>query len=406
MTHLFKLARRSARLRAPVSVAIALAYAGCSSDSLTSPASEPASANHTTELNLPSSPSFSTTFRGGIAFGNFHQPTSTMGGQYNGAMRNIYPGELLSELRAIRDRGGKVVLNLAGAPPRYTDGSGYFSLSMWKASVDRYKDVDFTQFIQDGTVIGHFLLDEPNDATNWNGRVVSGSTVEEMARYSKSRWPGLPTIVRARPDYMTGSYQYLDAAWAQYHSKFGDPARFASENIADAKARGLALVMGLNIIDGNGGSKMTASQIESWGSALLADTYSCAFLSWQYDDGYLDRSDIAQAMKYLSAKAANRTTRTCRGPTTTTTAGSSTGGIVLAIDAIFSKNGRDYVRLKWSGGRTATVDAYRNGVFRRNTENDGRQSFIRPLGTATSYKFKLCEAGSSTCSNTVTAVFD
>ena len=403
MTHLFKLARRTARLRAPLSLALAIGFAGCNGDPLSSPADDSTPVGTAGLPSVPAGPSFSTSFRGGIPFGTFAQPTSTFGSRYNGGMRNIDQNNLLDELKAIKERGGKVVLNLAGAPPRYTDGSGNFSLTMWKASVDRFDGVDFSSYILDGTVVGNYLIDEPNDPANWNGKPVPESTVEEMARYSKTRWPGMPTIVRVLPQYLTGTYRYLDAAWAQYHSRFGDPARFISENVAQAKNKGLALVVGLNILDGNGGSNMTASQLESWGSTFLADTYPCAFLSWTYDQAYMGRSDIGQAMGYLSTKAGNRATKSCRG--TGGTAGASTGSIALAVDFTFSKDGRDYVRLKWSGGRTSTLDVYRNGAFRKNVENDGRQSFIRPLDGLRSYTFKLCEKGSTTCSNTTTVTF-
>jgi hypothetical protein len=408
MTYLFKLARRAARLRAPLWLALAIAFAGCSGDSLTSPADTSPPADG---AGVSAGPSFSTSYRGGIPFGNFAQPTSDFGDRYNGAMRNITPDKLLSELKAIKDRGGKVVLNLAGAPPRYIDNSGNFSLSMWKASVDRFKGVDFSSYIQDGTVVGNFLIDEPNDPANWDGKAVSESTVEEMAHYSKTRWPDMPTIARARPEYFTGTYQYLDAAWAQYLSRYGDPAKFLSENVAKAKNRGLALVVGFNILKGNDGYKLTASQIESWGSALLADSYPCAFISWKWDDAYMGRSDIGQALQYLSGKAANRSARTCRGGDAQQTTDSSTsplpsysGPLTLAVDAIWSSDGRDYVRLKWQGARTSTVDVYRNGVFRKNTENDGRQTFIRPLGGSSSYTYKLCEKGSTTCAS-VSATF-
>ena len=411
MTYLFKLARRTASLRALVAVAFAVVFAGCSGDSLTS-SSESTPVETGGAGSIPG-PSFSTSFRGGIPFGHFQTPYTELGSRYNGTLRSIYPEDLVGELSAIRDRGGKVVLNLAGSPNRYTDGAGNFSLSLWKASIDRYKNVNFSAYITDGTIIGNFLIDEPNDPSNWNGKAVSESTLEEMARYSKTYWPGMATIVRVRPEYLTGTYRYLDAAWAQYLSRFGDPGKFVSENVAQAKNKGLALLIGFNILKGNDGSPLTASQIESWGSEMLADTYSCAFLSWMYDERYLDRSDIGQALAYLSAKAANRATKSCKGGdgqtsggTDSPTAGSSTSGsISLAVDAIWSADGRDYVRLKWSGARTSTVDVYRNGEFRKNVENDGKQTFIRPVGGLSSYTFKLCEKGSTTCSGKVTATF-
>lgn len=419
MTYLFKLARRAAGLRAPLSLSLVLAFAiastGCSNDSLTTPADGSTVPETAGLAGAPAAPLFSTSFRGGMPFGHFAQPTETFGDRFNGGMRNIDPSKLLDELKAIKERGGKVVLNLAGAPPRYTDGSGHFSLAMWEASTDRFKNVDFSSYIQDGTVIGNFLLDEPNDPVNWTGHPVLESTIEVMAKFSKSRWSGMPTIVRVRPEYMTGTYHYLDAAWAQYHSRFGDPAKFVAENVAKAKAKGLALVIGFNTLMGNGNSPMTASQIGSWGAALLGDSYPCAFLSWKYDDGYLGRSDIGQAMGSLSAKAGNRANKSCRGtggqtstePSDTTTPPPtlpSYTGVSLALTT-FARSGRDYARLTWSAARTSTVDVYRNGVFRKNVENDGKQTFIRPLQGPSSYTFKVCEKGRTTCSNTATATF-
>jgi hypothetical protein len=416
MTHLHKLARRVARLRASAALALVVAFAACNGDTLSPPDSSSPGA-----VGLPLDPSFSTSYRGGIPFGIFHQPTSTMGGIYNGAMRNIVPNDLLSELRAIKERGAKVMLNLAGAPARYTDGSGHFSMSMWKASTDRFKDVDFSSYIQDGTVIGNFLLDEPNDPTNWNGIAVSPATVDEMARYSKSRWPGMPTVIRARPSYFPSTPHYLDAAWAQYHSKFGDPVRFTAENVADAKARGMALVVGLNILKGDDNGILSSTQVESWGGALLGDAYPCAFLSWEYDQAYLDRSAIIQAMQTLSEKAANRSSKTCRG-TAGQTSGSppptdspsptpspnpepiSNSPVTLSLYRAWTSGGRQYVTIHWSGARTASVDIYRDGAYRKSIENDGRQTFW-PLSGRSSYVFKVCEKGSSVCSNTVTAKF-
>jgi hypothetical protein len=412
MTYLFKLARRAARFRAPLSLALAIAFAGCNGDSLNSTSDESAPP----EAAGLAGPSYSTGFSGGIPFGSFAQPTSAFGDRYNGAMRNIYADNLLDELKAIKDRGGKVMLNLAGAPPRYTDGSGHFSLTMWKASMDRFKGVDFSSYIQDGTVIGNFLLDEPNDPANWNGRPVPESMVEDMAQYSKARWPGMPTIVRVRPEYLTGTYHYLDAAWSQYHSRFGDPAKFVAGDVAKAKSKGLALVVGFNILKGNNGSPLTASQITSWGSALMGDSYACAFLSWKYDQRYMDRSDIGQALQTLSGKAGNQGSKSCRGtngqtsgsppdPTPPPTLPSGSVAFPLAISGTFREGGRNYVRLTWSKARTTTVDVYRNNVFRKNVPNDGKQTFIRPLGGLAKYTFQMCEKRSSRCSNLVTVTF-
>jgi hypothetical protein len=57
---------------------------------------------------------------------------------------------------------------------------------------------------------------------------------------------------------------------------------------------------------------MTASQIKSWGSKVLASTYPCAFLSWTYDGAYLSTSTVRDALRYLRTKAQNRSNKTCR----------------------------------------------------------------------------------------------
>jgi hypothetical protein len=311
MTHNFKFAHWIARLRAPLFGALILILTSCNSTDSFTPDSEGPAVEPATPVDAPS---FSTAYAGGIPMGLFHTPYSVIGTRYNGTLHSIYPGNLVSELRAIRDRGGKVVLNLAGSPNRFTDKYGNFSLSMWKASVDRYRNVNFSSFINDGTIIGNFLVDEPKDASNWrNHKAISPSTVEEMARYSKARWSNLVTIVRARPDYLLSNHRYLNAAWSQYHSKFGDPARFVATDVSIAKNKGYALIVGLNVLRGNNGSKMTANQVKSWGGALLNSSYPCAFLSWNYNSNYLSTSSIKDAMTYLRRKAQSRSFKTCRG---------------------------------------------------------------------------------------------
>jgi hypothetical protein len=294
-------------------VALATVFSACNAtDQLTSTSDTPADTPETT--GAPTGVSLATSFRGGIPIGFFAMPTSQFGADFNGAHRNIYPAILVQELSAIRARGGKVVLMFAGNERHYKTG-GSFSLTKWKARVARFRSVNFSQFVNDGTIVGHYLIDEPNDAHNW-GRALSGSTLEEMARYSKSLWPGMPTIVRTEASYLAkfGNFRYVDAAWAQYVSRKGSASDFIRRNVSDAQRAGVALITGMNILDGGpNGSRMSASLIKSAGSALLSSTYPCAFISWRYESGYIATSTIRDAMRYLRTKAQSRATKTCRG---------------------------------------------------------------------------------------------
>jgi len=314
MTYTFKLSRRIARLRVPGCAAFLLALAACNGDSLAPSDTSP------TSIESPT-PSYASAFAGGIPFGTFEQPNELFGSRYNGAMRIIGPTMLLSDLAAIKARGGRVVVNLSGGQRTFKDADGHFSFALWKQRVDRFKGIDFSSYVDDGTVIAHYLVDEPNDPANWNGVPISGATIDQMAQYSKQLWPKMATVVRTYPDYLakwSGTYQYLDAAWAQYVYRKGPADEFIAQNVSDAKSKGLGLIVGLNILRGGpDGAAMTASQVQTWGSALLGSSYPCAFISWEYDARYLGAAAVQDAMDVLRAKAQNRSSASCRGGSAT-----------------------------------------------------------------------------------------
>jgi hypothetical protein len=405
MTYLFKLARRTARLRALPLLVLGAALAGCDTDRLTNgsdPAAAPAG-----DPATQSSPSFATAFRGGIPFGTWALPTNMFGDIYNGAMRNISPGELLSELAAIKARGGKVILAMAGQEDNFKDGAGHFSFSLWKGRIDRFRGVNFSSYIDDGTVIGHYMIDEPNDPFNWNNQPVPGTMLEQMATYSKQIWPKLATVVRVEPAYLAqwSGYHNLDAAWAQWVTRKGDPGDYIRGQVAIAQKLGLTLVTGLNIRKGAPNQQpLSASVVQSAGSALLANDYPCAFISWEYEADYLARADIKAAMAQLSQKAQAHPVRSCsRGGAGTGDGGGddpitlpSIKGIALTATRVVV-NSEQIVYLKWTGATATMVDVYRNGVRRTTTRNDGlARSYPQRAGQ---YTYKVCDTGTTRCSN-------
>jgi hypothetical protein len=292
-----------------------MVFSACNAtDKLTSPTDTPADTPEPTGPTVDE-PSLSSAFRGGIPIGTFHLPTSQFNSQFNGALRNIWPGELNSELRAIKARGGKIVLMMAGNE-RWYKTNGHFDLGKWKARVARFRGTNFSSYVKDGTIIAHYLIDEPTDPFNWGGRPISPATIEEMARYSKQLWPNMPTVVRAEAGLIRWSkrYRYLDAAWAQYVTRKGDPNKYIRRVVSDAQHMGLGLVVGLNLTKGGPNKrKMSASQARTVGAALLSSNYPCAFISWQYDARQLASSAMKETMRFLRAKAQNRSQRSCRG---------------------------------------------------------------------------------------------
>lgn len=453
MTDIVKLAGRVL----PVLV-LALALGACDRADPTSPSDTPEPAIALGAARV--TPSFARSFRGGIPFGVFHLPKAEYGKVLNGSLANLDPSNLLSYLEAARQSGTRIMLSVVGRQTHYRNKNSSFSLALWKQRVDRFRGIDFSSYIADGTILGHYMLDEPHDQGNWGGATVSPATLDEMAKYSKQLWPTLPTVVRAWPAYLKGhNYKYLDAAWAQYSPRYGASSQrlpvkeFISKNVSEAKGAGLALVVGLNLLAGGSSRGLegyypsqlapSASDLREFGSALLESSYACAFISWRYDDRYLSRSDVKAAISDLAEQARSQPYKSCRGaasrgnggddeeppPPPPTDEGEESPPppdveapepnepvpppaieppaqqIVLSVKGSV-KDKRRRMTLTWTGAKGRSVDVYRNGVRGKNTDNDGRYVNAQRVRGPIVYQYKVCEQGTSTCSNVATVSFE
>ena len=316
----YKLHPWSARLRVSALAVGLFALPGCDADEVLEPrtdavtdASDAAVEAEVELFEVDDSLVASAVRRRGIPIGHFAQPMSTFGKIYNGGHQNFSPGSIVRELSAIRARGGRVVVAFSGSPKYYLQ-NGRFSFEKWKKRVNRFKGINLSQFIKDGTIVGHYMIDEPNDPRNWRGKPVPPRMLEQMAKYSKQLWPKMPTIVRVEPGYLARNHRYLDAAWAQYLHRKGPVESFLRRNVSAAQERRLALVVGLNVLKGGSpnGTKMTAREVKSWGTALLKSSYPCAFINWTYNRSFLSSRGMANAMLTLRRKAESRTSKSCR----------------------------------------------------------------------------------------------
>jgi hypothetical protein len=272
----------------------------------------------------------------GIVFGSYQMAPSDLNTVHTGTLRGggITENNVISLLTAIRAKGGRLVLKMCMGSDSYVKTNGVFDIRKWKALVLRFKKVDLTPFIKDGTLLGHFLIDEPHRSAKW-GKVIPQATVEAMAAYSKQLWPNMTTLVRVVPSWLaqgpvTLTYRSLDAGWLQYASGKGDAAKLVAAEVAAAKSRGLGLIVGMNILDGgNGSSKvagwtkgkyaMSATEIRTYGAALLNPLnekgYACGFYNWTYNyfgPTYFARSDIKSALADVSSKARAHYRTSCR----------------------------------------------------------------------------------------------
>lgn len=261
----------------------------------------------------------------GIPFGFFMGDYYQLGPTWTATLRGASVGAVVKYLQIARERGSRVFIQFAGGRDKYLDAQGNFSLAKWKDRVAPYKSVDLSSYIADGTLAGHYLVDEPEDASRWNGKPIAFTELEEVARYSKEVFPELTTIVRVVPTWLQGApsrWVHLDAAWAQYRASKGDVKVYRDTQVAAAKSQGLGLMFSLNVLDGGDGSSgrggttsgrhnMSALELATYGKALLEAPYGCGLLMWREDPAYLAAPGIRAAMEVLSAQARARSPTSC-----------------------------------------------------------------------------------------------
>jgi hypothetical protein len=91
-------------------------------------------------------------------------------------------------------------------------------------------------------------------------------------------------------------------------------------------------------------------------------------------------------------------------PTATATPTATPGPIQLRAQGK-KVGGINTSRLKWRGATSANVDVYRDGVVIATTPNDGLYDDSTGTTGQASFMYKVCEAGTGTCSNNVTVNF-
>jgi hypothetical protein len=263
--------------------------------------------------------------RPGIPFGFFRMEFTQLSSDWTSLKRVAIPETILQNLEIARSQGGRVFLQLARGHSHYQNRDRSFNLEKFKEMLDQIKGLDLDSYIADGTIAGHLMIDEPSDPSNWGGSPIPYETIEEAARYSKSLWPDLPTLVRSKPSWLANApfrWKYLDAGWAQYAARFGDINGYRDVEIRGASDAGLQVVWGLNVTDGGDGRSrrpgrkrgkfsMSAEELLHYGTPLIEASSTCGFLAWMYEGEYLKDDDVLTALKTLSQAARNQPSRSC-----------------------------------------------------------------------------------------------
>ncbi len=90
--------------------------------------------------------------------------------------------------------------------------------------------------------------------------------------------------------------------------------------------------------------------------------------------------------------------------TQSVTVSSGSSGIQLGVSG-YRVKGVHHADLTWSGATSASVDIFRNGSKITTTANDGTHTDNTGNKGNGSYTYRVCQAGTTTCSNQFTIVF-
>ena len=275
-----------------------------------------------TEASL--TPSFAL-YNSGMRFGAYDCTTSGLSA-YNACNRSAGSWSY-AEIRDLKAMGAKAILNQGGYS-KFKDSYGRYSPTKyynWVMSLKSYAS-SWKTYVSDGTLIGVQVLDD-RGASNWGGKAITNTQIDQMARWWKQILPGVPTFIAGGYAWnLTGySWAYLDGSINQYNGRYmGDVKVWRDKSVAAAASAKTSLILSLNVLDGgklvsgcyHGGSSsycsMTPTELRTYGAAIAAASGICGLGTWKFKSTYQSRSGVTDALKYIAGLAAKRSSVSCR----------------------------------------------------------------------------------------------
>jgi hypothetical protein len=268
----------------------------------------------------------------GKPFGPFNlysSSTSIRSGPWTLTIQSSSPSGIVSQIEAARAQHIRLIVAMTGGAHKKYITQGQFDLSKWKSIQSSYDTPAIREAIdaavQDGTLIGASVLDEPNHPS-WGG-AITPALLDGMSEYVKTMFPTLKTATVGQWDWQpTVAYASLDFLIAQYSYRLGPLSVYIDSSTVTTKRRGLGLMFSMNVLDGGARVRpcpagksdpttvncmMTATELAQAGKALLA-SQGCGLLLWQYNDDFFNRQENAEVFAELAAYAAHQLVPPCR----------------------------------------------------------------------------------------------
>jgi hypothetical protein len=258
---------------------------------------------------------------------------------FSSSRQVVDPSQLIDRINAARSLAHRLVIVMTGGADTIYKSNGVFDPAKWKLRQSLFDTPELraavAQAVDDSTIVGDILIDEPERET-WGGTITK-AVLDDLAAYTKAIFPSLPV----GPSFGVGAYltfdpsqtySVVDFTYHQYSWNFsttgiakGDVAAWRDAEIARAQTDGVALALGLNVLNGgirdndNDGvwecpstttegqgtyypnCRMTDDQVRKYGKKILPA--ACFVLLWRYDVTYMSRPDNQKAFYDVASTA-------------------------------------------------------------------------------------------------------
>ncbi len=243
---------------------------------------------------------------------------------YNGSVDSYSASNIVSRIATARAKKMRLLLMMTGgAHANYMTG-GKFDLGKWQAKMNTYNTPAIKQAIaaavEDGTIIGNSVMDEPANVTKTNtwgpAGTMTKARVDQLCAYVKGLFPSLPTGVVH--DYRVlepeKNYQQCEFIVSQYRLVKQPVMEYRDGRWPLDGGSNIAVAFSLNVLHGGTPSTscpkygddlsgtlcaMTPEQIRSFGTIL--GSAGCSLSMWRYSARLLRRSQTQAAVRVSTA---------------------------------------------------------------------------------------------------------
>lgn len=275
-----------------------------------------------------------------IPIGPYHASLALIGTTLTGTLRYGDPLNWKAQLDSVRGKGSiffALFTDRKGFLATRADGKKIFDEARWRAVFDSvWASKPISPYLADGTIAAVYPFDEPNCGSCWgldDSLGITPAQVDRLSGYIKAKWPYATIAIRVIPQWLVNTPN-VDVAWAQYEgphlpSNRMTAKQFADSNVRAAKARGLGLVLALNVLDGGDGSskvngtffqdpnpldsitkdargntyryQMSPAEVLQIGQTFAAEPYACGVTGWKDDPAFRGAwAKIAQVQRVFT----------------------------------------------------------------------------------------------------------